>query len=63
VKGEGKKVKLFLQLIKHHTMKTYWGVEVKFQAFLTSVLDGGEWSASRPDSFTPKEKETPVPIG
>jgi hypothetical protein len=23
---------------------------------LTSVLDGGEWSASRPGSFTPREK-------
>jgi hypothetical protein len=23
---------------------------------LTSALDGGEWSASRPDSFTPKER-------
>jgi hypothetical protein len=23
---------------------------------LTSALDGGEWSASRPDRFTPKER-------
>jgi hypothetical protein len=30
-------------------------VEVKLHAFLTSVLDGGEWSASRPSRFTPKE--------
>jgi hypothetical protein len=23
---------------------------------LTSALDGGEWSASRPDRFTPRER-------
>jgi hypothetical protein len=27
--------------------------------FLTSALDGGEWSASRPGRFTPGE--TPLP--
>jgi len=27
--------------------------------FLTSALDGGEWSASRPDRFTPRER---VPV-
>jgi hypothetical protein len=37
-------------------MKTYWGVEVKLHAFLTSVLDGGELSASRPCRFTPRER-------
>jgi hypothetical protein len=35
-------------------MKTYWGVEVQLHAFLTSALDGGEWSASRPGRFTPQ---------
>jgi len=30
-------------------MKTYWDVEV----FLTSAVDGGEWSASRPYRFKP----------
>jgi hypothetical protein len=34
----------------------YWGVEVYIHAFLTSALDGGEWSASRPGSFTPRER-------
>jgi hypothetical protein len=29
-------------------MKAYWGVEVYLHAFLTSALDLGEWSASRP---------------
>jgi hypothetical protein len=37
-------------------MKAYWGVEVPLHAFLTSVLDGGEWSASRPGCFTPQGK-------
>jgi hypothetical protein len=32
--------------IKHHTMKTYRGVEVQIHIFLTLALDGGEWSAS-----------------
>jgi hypothetical protein len=43
-------------------MKTYEGVETQLYAFLTSALDGGEWSASRPGGFTPGEK-APVPIG
>jgi hypothetical protein len=50
------KVKLSLCLTMHHEMKTYWGVEVYLHAFLTSALDGGEWSASRPGRFTPKER-------
>jgi hypothetical protein len=33
-------------------MKTYEGVEVTLP-FLTSVLDGDEWSASRSSNFTP----------
>jgi hypothetical protein len=40
-------------------MKTYWGMEVYLQAFLVSVLDGEECSASLPDRFTP---EVRVPI-
>jgi hypothetical protein len=27
--------------LKHHAIETYGGMEVKFPAFLTSVLDGG----------------------
>jgi hypothetical protein len=42
-----------LCLAKHHTMKTYWGVEVWMHAFLTLALDGGEWLASRSGRFTP----------
>jgi hypothetical protein len=50
------KVKLSLYLIKHHAMKTYWGVEVYLHVFSTSALDGGEWSASHPGHFTPRER-------
>jgi hypothetical protein len=37
-----------LYLTKYNAMKTYGGVEVQLRAFLTSVLDGSEWSASAP---------------
>jgi hypothetical protein len=32
-------------------------------SYLTSALDGGEWSASRPGRALPPGKEPPVPIG
>jgi hypothetical protein len=34
------------------------GVQVWLHAFLTSALDGGEWSASHPGLFTPRERAT-----
>jgi hypothetical protein len=34
-------------------MKAYGGVDVQIHIFLTLVLVGGEWSASRPGRFTP----------
>jgi hypothetical protein len=39
-------------------MKTRERVDVYINVFLTSALVGGEWSASRPDRFTPG-KEPP----
>jgi hypothetical protein len=39
-------------------MKTYKGVEVQIPSFLISALDGGEWSASRPDRLTYKQQLT-----
>jgi hypothetical protein len=48
-------VKLSLCFTKHHAMKAYWEVEVQLHAFLTSALDGAEWSASRPGRFTLRE--------
>jgi hypothetical protein len=37
-------------------MKAYGGVDVQIHTFLTSALDGGEWSASRPCRFTTRER-------
>jgi len=34
-------------------MKTYEEMEVKLHAFLNLVLDGSEWSDSRPGRFIP----------
>jgi hypothetical protein len=50
------KVKLSLCLTKHRTMKAYWGWRYSSPHSLTSALDGGEWSASRPGRFTPRER-------
>jgi hypothetical protein len=46
------KVKLSLCLIKHRSVKAYGGEEVQHDAFLTSALHGGKWSASRCGTFT-----------
>jgi hypothetical protein len=43
-------------------MKAYGRVDVQIHIFFTSALVGGEWSASRPGTFTPG-KEPPGPIG
>jgi hypothetical protein len=50
------KVELSLCLTKHHTTKTYWEWRYSSTHPLTSALDGGEWLASRPGSFTPRER-------
>jgi hypothetical protein len=45
-----------LCLTKHHAMKTYWrsgGIAPRIVWPLTS---GGEWSASRPGRFIPRER-------
>jgi hypothetical protein len=34
-------------------MKAYGGADIEIHILLTSVLVGGEWSASRPGRFVP----------
>jgi hypothetical protein len=44
-------------------MKMFGGVEVQLHAFLTSKLDGGEYSASHPGSrFTARERALAHPL-
>jgi hypothetical protein len=38
-------------------MKTYGGGDVSIHEFLTSALARGEWSASSPGRFTPRERD------
>jgi hypothetical protein len=47
-KGKGK-------VIPVHAMKAYRVVEIELHS-LTSSLDRGEWSASHPGHFTPRER-------
>jgi hypothetical protein len=54
--------KLSLRLTNYIAMKTYVGVEVQLHSFLTSALDGSEWSASQPGRFPPGKSPT-LPIG
>jgi hypothetical protein len=54
--GKGK-IKLFACLTNYALRhKGVWGVDVQIHIFLTSVLVGGEWSASRPCHFNPGER-------
>jgi hypothetical protein len=39
--------------MKHRAMKMGGGVEGWFHAFLSSKLEEGDWSASRPSRFIP----------
>jgi len=50
------KVVLLLFLTEHHAMKAYWDWRYSSTHSLTSAVDGGEWSASRPGRFTPRER-------
>jgi hypothetical protein len=57
------KVKLCLCLTEHHAMKTYWGIGgIAPNGFLTTALEGGEWSDSHPDRFTPGERAPRYPL-
>jgi hypothetical protein len=43
-------------------MKAYWGEEVYHHVFLTSTLDGSEWSASHTGRFTSQGKSPWYPL-
>jgi hypothetical protein len=42
-----------IYLIKHRAMKTSGEVEVQLHTFITSAIQGGEWSCSRHSHFIP----------
>jgi hypothetical protein len=44
-----------VKLVKYNELTTHGGVRGIASAFLTSALDGGECSATRPGRFTPGE--------
>jgi hypothetical protein len=56
-------VRLRLKLF-HHTPRGRFGGGGRYSSysFLTSALDWGEWSASRPGRYLPPGKGPPVPI-
>jgi hypothetical protein len=49
------------QIVPVYVRMAYEGVDVWLHAFLTSALDGDEWSASRFDRFNEaKENSSPI---
>jgi hypothetical protein len=63
-KSMAMEVKIKGKVIPLHAMEAHGG-ERRYScySFLTSAIDGGEWSASRPGQALPPGKEPPVPIG
>jgi hypothetical protein len=57
------KVKAELSVLKHHTMKTCWGAEVKLHTLQTSSLVQGKQSASLSGHFTTGERTSGNPSG
>jgi hypothetical protein len=55
LKGKGN-VHLSLCLTKHHDIKTYWEWRYSSTHSLVCELYGGEWSASHPGRFIPRER-------
>jgi hypothetical protein len=54
-----KRAKLSLFVIKHHAIKTYGTADIQLPAFLTSPLDGGEWSVPCTSCFIPLPGRNP----
>jgi hypothetical protein len=44
------------QVIKHHAMETYGGVDVYIHVFLVLALIGSKCSAFHPGRFSPEER-------
>jgi hypothetical protein len=54
---------VFSKLIQYIKVEAHFGDRrYSSYSFLTSALEGGEWSASRPGRALPPEKEPPVPV-
>jgi hypothetical protein len=60
LKGKGEVVPVLFST-EHHAMKAYWGSGGIAPRILTTALDGGVWSASRPGHFTPKKISPSTP--
>jgi len=44
------------QVVLLLAMKAYERVEFELRSFLTTSVDGGEWSAPGPSRFTPEDR-------
>jgi hypothetical protein len=53
-KGKGKVVPVLNEAPRHEGVLGEWRYSITHS--LTSALDGGEWSATRPGRFTPRER-------
>jgi hypothetical protein len=49
-------------VFKYHAIRTYGEVETQLHTFVTSALEGGEWSASHTGYFTPGGKSYRSPL-
>jgi len=54
---------LVLCLTKFYAVKTFGWVDVQLHTYLTSVLDGGEWSVSLSGCLIPGGKRHKCPLG
>lgn len=45
------------QVVPVLAMKAYERVEVELRSFLTTAVDGGEWSAPGLSRFTPEDRD------
>lgn len=53
---------MLVKVVTRHNMKAYGRVKLQLHSLLTSVLDGGKWSTSRPERFTLGERAPRYPL-